>query len=369
MKKTILFTLLASIFATSNAFASDAIDPALKALADKNAPYFQYEGDGFGGEFSVENAAPTTKTTIAKIAPSPIRYKAIEVLPEPAVPVLPVAAPLSYATSSDLHQDATKRPTITPRVVERASFNWEAAGENDAETLTGDDGSVQYPYGASRPIVACSPLHLCIIKLQEDEHITNISIGDSVRWKAQAATAGKFPVVVVKPTVTDIKTNLSILADSGRIYYLTLVSYKNKHVPLISFYDPQKLVETVTQAANQQASAAIAAEQKKADLNIATIPDDLSALDFDYVTTGPSSDIKPVRIFASAGHTYIQMPESMKYKDAPAIFALINGEQQLVNYRTKGNFYIVDSTPDKLALVLGAGSNAKTVNIEHKAQR
>lgn len=407
MKNPIL-TLIALLVAAP---ASAAIDPAVKALADKNPPYFQYVGDpartGMKGEFTVDDAPtalPTQKQSLtlpapvvgpkaalapavkpapalaAKPRPKAIRALTDSVVPQvstpvalapvveaPVVPAKPAPAPLSYDTSSDIHQDAPVRPTITPTVIKRASFDWEAADESNATALTGDDGSVMYPYGASRPIVACAPLHVCMIKLLDDETITNISIGDSVRWKAQASTAGKFPVVVVKPTTTGLLTNLSVMTSAGRIYYLTLVSYKNRWVPLISFYDPQKIVETVSQQYAEQSKAAADTAKRKEEATIATIPsDDIASMDFEYAITGPSSDIKPVRVFSSAGHTYIQMPESLKYKDAPAIFSLINGEQQLVNYKTKGAYFIVDGIPDKMSLVLGAGSNAKTVMIQHK---
>lgn len=402
MKNSIL-TLIALLVAAP---ASAALDPAVKALADKNPPYFQYVGDpartGMSGSFSVDDAPPvpaqkqslTLPALVAEpkavlapaVKPAPAlaakpRPKAIQVLADPVVPqqvstpvveapvvpAKPAPAPLSYDTSSDLHQDAPVRPTITPTVIKRASFDWEAADESNAAALTGDDGSVMYAYGASRPIVACAPLHVCMIKLLDDETITNISIGDSVRWKAQASTAGKFPVVVVKPTTTGLLTNLSVMTSAGRIYYLTLVSYKNRWVPLISFYDPQKIVETVSQQYAEQSKAAADTAKRKEEATIATIPsDDIASIDFEYAITGPSSDIKPVRVFSSAGHTYIQMPESLKYKDAPAIFSLVNGEQQLVNFKTKGVYYIVDGTPDKIHLVLGAGSNAKTVMIQHK---
>ena len=265
-------------------------------------------------------------------------------------------------TSSQLLQ-ANAPTTITPQRIKEASFNWEAAGEKNAETLTGDDGSVEYPYGASQPVVACSPLHLCVVKLQEGETISNVALGDSVRWKVQAASAGKFPTLVIKPTRSDIKTNLTVMTDAGRIYYMTLVSYSNKWVPLISFYDPQKMVETVNHKSILDSKAA----QAEADKTVATMPgEDITAMDFGFVSMGGSSDIKPVRVFASAGHTYIQMPDALKTKDAPAIFSLVNGEQQLVNFRVKGDYYIVDGVPEKMNLVLGAGNNTQIVNILHK---
>jgi len=138
-------------------------------------------------------------------------------------------------------------------------------------------------------------------------------------------------------------------------------------VPLISFYDPQAIVQSALAEASEKVRARATVVQKKEESTVATLPgDDITSMDFEYAITSPSSDIKPVRVFSSAGHTYIQMPDNLKYKDAPAIFSLINGEQQLVNFRTKGVYYVVDGVPDKMNLILGAGSNAKTVAIQRK---
>lgn len=358
MKTKSIVISLSALFAATSAFAGqydDAESQAVFAKARENAkvrPYFQYDKTEIINEFSIGDTDVQSESE-----PVPVKQTKAK-----------ASQPLSFDTSSDLLQDSTDRTTITPSRVKHASFDW-AASESNAENLVGDDGSVQYAYAASRPIVACAPLHLCVIKLQNDESITNISLGDSIRWKAQASTAGKYPVVIVKPTVVNVKTNLTIMSDAGRIYYVTLVSYPNKWVPLISFYDPQKMVETVTKQVAEQNNVQVAEAKKKDDATVAMLPgDDITAMDFDYVVTGPSSDIKPVRIFSSAGHTYIQMPDALKYKDAPAIFSLINGEQQLVNYKTKGSYYIVDGTPDKMNLILGAGGSAKTVSIQHKTK-
>lgn len=345
MEKTQIFKVISIALAcfSSGANASDQLDPAIKAIADKNPPYWQYEGK------TDDPAAP--QSAVAAATPKPI----------------------SYDTSSDLLQNADRRSTITTARARAASFDW-AASESNAESLIGDDGSVQYAYGGSMPIVACTPLHLSVIKLQPDETVTNISIGDSVRWKAQAAMAGKYPVVVVKPTAVNIKTNLAIMTSTGRIYYVTLVSYPSRWVPLISFYDPQKLVEAVTTQQQIESEKAAAESKKKDEDTVAMIPGDMTSLDFNYTVaaehnfsfSSATDGIKPTRVFSSAGHTYIQMPDALKYKDAPAIFSVVNNEQQLVNYKTKGAYYIVDGVPDKMNLVLGAGSNAKTVTIQHK---
>ena len=62
------------------------------------------------------------------------------------------------------------------------------------------------------------------------------------------------------------------------------------------------------------------------------------------------------------------MPDWMKYKDAPAIFSLVAGEQQIVNFTMKGSYYVIDGTPDKIMLVLGAGGSAKKIEIQHQSK-
>lgn len=371
MEKTKIFKVISIALAcfSASAHASDQLDPEIKAIADKNPPYWQYEGT----DSRVTGEVTADSDRSAK--PKAIEVLADPVVPQPAAaaaPAAPAQKPISYDTSSDLLQNADHRSTITPARTRAASFDW-SASESDAESLVGDDGSVQYAYGGSMPIVSCAPLHLSVIKLQADETVTNISIGDSVRWKAQAATAGKYPVVVVKPTVVNIKTNLTIMTSAGRIYYVTLVSYPNRWVPLISFYDPQKIVETVTSQQQIDSEKAASEAKRKDEDTVAMIPGDMTSLDFNYTVSvehnffsGTTDGIKPARVFSSAGHTYIQMPDSLKYKDAPAIFSVINNEQQLVNYKTKGAYYIVDGVPDRMNLVLGAGKSAKTVVIQHK---
>ena len=251
--------------------------------------------------------------------------------------------------------------SITRHAVVLASRNWEASGE--ADTLVGGDGVVMYAYGATRPIITCEPLHISVIKLLVGEKITNLSIGDSIRWKVQPTTAGNIPVVVVKPTEVGIATNLVVTTDQGRVYYFTLRSErKGSYVPEIAFYDPQQLVQVVHQDEQQQARV----EQIKKDATVATFAGvDPSSLDFEYSMQGDGS-LKPVRVFSAQGHTYIQMPSNMKFEDAPAIFVVTNHEQQLANYRLIGSYYVIDGIPNEIKLVLGAGSSSKVVTVKHE---
>lgn len=291
------------------------------------------------------------------------------------MPVAPRAAtsqPVTCAAriykSIRRYLQAPARTTITPAATATAAEDWGETGT--AQTMIGDDGEVMYAYGASRPIVTCAPLHICLIKLLPGEKVSNLSIGDTVRWKVQAASAGKYPVVVVKPTTIGIVTNLSIMTDARRVYYLTLRSdKKGQYVPEIAFYDPQQMVERVALQESNQAAADAAAAERKKDATVATLPGmDPASLDFDYLVKADDGATKPVRVFSSAGHTYIQMPPDLSYSDAPAIFAITNNEQQLANFRLVGAYYVIDGIPAEIKLVLGASSHAKTVDIKHKAK-
>ncbi len=275
-------------------------------------------------------------------------------------------APVDNRASAELYIQAPVRNTITPSATATAAESWGETGT--AITMIGDDGEVMYAYGASRPIVTCAPLHICLIKLLPGEKVSNLSIGDTVRWKVQAATAGKYPIVVVKPTLPGIATNLSIMTDAGRVYYLTLRSDKRgQYVPEIAFYDPQQMVERVAQQESDQAAAGAAAMARNKAATVATLPGiDPATLDFDYKVKADEGATSPVRVFSSAGHTYIQMPPDLSYSDAPAIFAITNNEQQLANFRLVGAYYVIDGIPAEIKLVLGAGSHAQTVDIKHK---
>lgn len=52
---------------------------------------------------------------------------------------------------------------------------------------------------------------------------------------------------------------------------------------------------------------------------------------------------KSARIFDDTNKVYIQFPERLDQGDAPPLFVVgSNGENQLVNYRVNGSYYIVD---------------------------
>jgi len=278
-----------------------------------------------------------------------------------------VGAPQNGRSSSELMLAVAPIP-ITPVTTLTASEEFAQTGM--APSIVGTNGQVLYPYGQSQPSVTCAPEHICVIQMMPDEHITNLSIGDSVRWLIQPTTAGKRPIVVIKPTAAGLNTNLVVTTDAGRVYYITLVSTRREYVPLVGFYDPQQLVINI----QQQAEAAKAAEQAKIEAQkqavvapLGTI--DPASLDFNFeCKPGKGSEdaaFKPVRIFAGGGHTYLQMPADMKDADKPAVFNFRDKQTDLMNSRLIHNYVVIDGLPQKFELVVGVGSDASSEICEH----
>ncbi|OYV36644.1 MAG: conjugal transfer protein TrbG [Thiomonas sp. 20-64-5] len=270
-------------------------------------------------------------------------------------------------TSHQLYQLKEPIP-LSARATALASAEWLKTGF--APSMVGTNGQVMYPYGQSHPAITCAPEHICVLQLLPDEHITNLSIGDSVRWLIQPAMAGNRPVVVIKPTVAGLNTNLVVTTDAGRVYYITLVSNRHDYVPLVGFYDPQQLVINM----QQQAEAAKAAEQAKIEAQkqavvapLGTI--DPATLDFNFKCKpghgSDDEDFKPVRIFAGNGHTYLQMPTGMKDADKPAVFNYRDNQTEMMNSRLVHDYVVIDGLPQKFELVVGVGDNARSEVCEH----
>ena len=218
---------------------------------------------------------------------------------------------------------------------------------------------------------------MCSVALQDGEAVTSVSIGDTVRWLLQTATAGTKPVMMIKPTQAGLSTNLVVTTDKGRIYYMHLVSNKTEYVPMVSWYDPAAMTRDLSaeaQASARQkaeldasiAATKIAAEQAKAqrlvaDKSVGKL--DPTTLDFGYSCTGEAA-FKPARVFANDTHTFIQLPPGTSASDAPAVFNVSNNETELLNSRLVNGYYIVDGKPSKLSLVLGVGNSAQTVQCQ-----
>ncbi len=229
------------------------------------------------------------------------------------------------------------------------------------------DGFIRFAYNAGQmPIIKTVPFQETVISLEPGEHFTNISSGDPGRWSYAMAVSGtgihQQQNILVKPIAPDLSTNMVVTTDK-RIYNLRLLSGSEQSLPTrtVSFWYPDEMVTAVNSQIKNE-------DNRQEDL-VSHI--DLSKVDFKYKIKpqGFTSHYswQPTRVFDDGTHTYIQFPESIRSTDMPALFISSkdgNG-QELVNYRSKPPYFVVDRLFDNAVLVKGVGSHAETVSISH----
>jgi type IV secretion system protein TrbG len=169
----------------------------------------------------------------------------------------------------------------------------------------------------------------------------------------------------VKPRDIGLSTSLVVTTDH-RTYHLMLVSDEKGFMHSVRFvYDhlAQPAPTPAVVAAPSPALERVAADpprprhQPSDGKRVALVEADDT--DDGYVVNG-TADWKPVTVYSKGGKTYIEMPASVRHKEAPVLFeetrkGLFHHETILVNYRVKGRWYVVDKVIDKGTLVSGVG--------------
>jgi type IV secretion system protein VirB9 len=263
-------------------------------------------------------------------------FKPAAVQPEPPKPVQIVQVPSAVPLPSQLLPPPTSRGShdagSPPSRVEAAN---KAAIQEP--TAHGYVNAVQvYPFtdGALYRLYA-APEQVTDITLQPGETLSSVSAGDTVRWVVGDTTSGSGAArqthVLVKPFAAGLKTNLVIMTDR-RSYHLVLESTDHTAMAAISWNYPQDQLLALHQQNERAEVAAPIAE------NIA-----LDDLQFRYAVTGDTPPWRPVRAFDDGTHVYIEFPARIDQGEAPPLFVVgPGGDDQLVNYRVRRNYYIVD---------------------------
>lgn len=237
-----------------------------------------------------------------------------------------------------------------------------------------DATSVRFVYGASRPNLVCSLLHVCDIALEPNETVVDLKVGDSTRWiierTASGSAQGMIEHIIVKPTDIGLQSNLRIYTDK-RTYYLDLSSSDKEFMPQISFIYPEQALQNFAQIKSDLMN-------KLKTRTIATNSDQdpvlIDNLDFSYRYSGDES-LYPIRTFNDGKKTYLQMPHKLMHSTLPAL-VVVNGTHlfseddiAVTNYRIKDNKFIIDGLPEHIRLMSGNQDNgvAKSADIIHQS--
>jgi type IV secretion system protein VirB9 len=217
-----------------------------------------------------------------------------------------------------------------------------------------------YPFspGALYQVYA-APGQVTDVALQAGEQLVGsgpVAAGDTVRWIIGDTESGtgeaKQVHILVKPTRPDLQTNLVINTDR-RTYLLELNSTEKTYMASVSWqYPHDQLI-----ALRRQNAAALAARPVATGV-------DISSLNFRYEIEGDAPAWRPLRAFDDGIKVYIEFPSGIRQGEMPPLFIIgPGGDTELVNYRARQNYYIVDRLFGAAELRLGDKNSERRVRI------
>lgn len=202
--------------------------------------------------------------------------------------------------------------------------------------------------------LATAPERVSDIALQPGETLISVAAGDTARWVIGDTMSGAGPTrrthILVKPAASGLRTNLVITTDR-RVYHLELASRTQATTGISWTYPQDELL-----ALHKQQSALAAAEAVAGPVAV-------ERLNFNYAIDGDTTSWRPVRAFDDGRQVFIEFPPTLESTEAPPLFVIgAAGKPELVNYRQRGRYYVVDRLFEAAELRLG-GKRQQVVRI------
>lgn len=312
--------------------------------------------------------------TAALVITAPVEARARKTVPEltqPAVKVEEPMIPLVIAIPEPLPLPGQLKPLTAARRGGASDPQSRIGAANAAARVQPvRDGFInaiqQFPYsdGALYQVYT-APGQVTDIALQEGEQLVGtgpVAAGDTVRWIIGDTQSGSGPLqrvhILVKPTRSGLLTNLIINTDR-RTYHLELRSTPSTYMASMSWIYPQdELIALQGRAAGAQALAPVSSGI------------DVGALEFGYRIEGDKPRWRPTRVFDDGRQVFIVFPAAIAQGDMPPLFVIgASGTGELVNYRVRGTYMIVDRLFDAAELRLGDRKSEQRVRIMRDSRR
>ncbi|EME3304415.1 P-type conjugative transfer protein TrbG [Stenotrophomonas maltophilia] len=283
-----------------------------------------------------------------------------QLVPDPPSPVEVVAVLEPLALPEQLKplpegDEAQPAPEPADETVRVSKANTEA---RVAPTREGYVNAIQvWPFtdGALYQVYA-APGRVTVVSLQPGEELVTVAAGDTVRWIVGDTSSGAGDElrvnVLVKPVRSGLKTNL-VITTNRRTYLLELTSTERAWMASVSWdYPKDRMLALQRQAQAAQVAAPV-------DTGLS-----LERIRFRYAISGSNPSWKPLRAFDDGEKVYIQFPAGIAQGELPPLFVIgVQGDGQLVNYRFRSPYYIVDRLFGAAELRLG-GDKGDVVRIE-----
>ncbi|WP_114951569.1 P-type conjugative transfer protein TrbG [Sphingosinicella terrae] len=250
--------------------------------------------------------------------------------PEPDSPAATAPVPVEQLLPAP---DPARRRAAGPPVSRVEAANRAATREpsrdhyvNAVQVYAWTEGALYRLYTA--------PERVSDIALQPGEALVSVAAGDTARWVIGDTTSGagaqRRTHILVKPSAVGLRTNLVISTDR-RVYHVQLESTPRTAMASISWTYPEGELLALRNGGAADAEPAVAA-------GVA-----VEALQFGYRIQGDDPPWRPLRAFDDGSQVFIEFPSSLAQGEAPPLFVLgQSGRAELVNYRVRGRYYVVD---------------------------
>jgi len=295
----------------------------------------------------------------AQAPPANITYVEAQQLPavEPEQVVVAVPTPMPMPGQLQLKpgiadpEPETAEAVAPDLVIDGA--NEEARNKPNPENYFNSVMQYNYAEGTLYQLYA-APLKFTDIQMQPGEQLMGDGpiCGDTVRWVMGTGTSmkngKKQQHIYLKPTESNLHTTFTINTDK-RTYHLEIHSYKDTYMAAVNWRYPHDEVLKFqarvreSKAENDQVTSTLVSLDKMSN-------------NYSIKITSGNKKIKwvPLMVFDDGHKTFINFPKGMLEREAPVLFVISSeDETQLVNYRVKNNYYIVDRLFSQAELRLG----------------
>jgi type IV secretion system protein VirB9 len=290
-------------------------------------------------------AAPVLGACASAPPPPKIAYEATPraavLTPDPPKPIDVVALPTPLPLPGQLKPaPAAAKPTTSEPGDPRERVAAANLAARVQPSRAGYVNAVQvYPFadGALYQVYA-APGEVTDIALQAGEQLAGagpVAAGDTVRWIIGDAESGvgvaKRVHILLKPTREDLVTNLVVNTDR-RTYHLELHADPRTYMASVSWAYPED--QLIALRAGHAAADAAAPAARGIDLD---------ALNFRYRIEGDRPAWRPLRAFDDGRQVFIAFPVGIGQGEMPPLWVIgAEGGAELVNYRVRGPYMIVD---------------------------
>lgn len=174
------------------------------------------------------------------------------------------------------------------------------------------------------------------IEFAPDEQIQTISMGDSTAWMMNPSGNRLF----LKPIEQDATTNMTLITNK-RIYLFELHARDTDDID-----DPNMVFVMRFIYQDDQSMQAISGFSDS--VPVIDINENPEKYNLNYTISGTET-IAPIRIFDDGEFTYFQFRD--KNAEVPAFFWVDkDGNESLINYRTRGDYIVVERVSSKFTL-------------------